>query len=86
MALKLPLHSYGDFGSPVIRQLRNKDSPVRQIREQTRAAGSGERSMQSGSLAIFAAIRRAPSEKHDLDQRRERACPSIGPGKRGKGH
>jgi uncharacterized protein YidB (DUF937 family) len=31
----------------------------------------------SGSLAIFAAIRRASSEKHDLDQRRGRVCPSI---------
>src|SRR5215469_291588 len=31
----------------------------------------------SGSLATFAGIRRALVEKHDLDQRRERACPSI---------
>jgi uncharacterized protein YidB (DUF937 family) len=31
----------------------------------------------SGNFAIFAAIRRASSEKHDLDQRCGRVCPSI---------
>jgi hypothetical protein len=40
----------------------------------------------SGSLAILAAIRRAlVGEKHDLDQRRERACPSIGLGREARG-
>jgi hypothetical protein len=31
----------------------------------------------SGSLAIFAAIRRASTEKHDLNQRRGRVCVQV---------
>jgi hypothetical protein len=34
---------------------------------------------------MFAAIRRASLEKHDLDQRRERAWPSIGLGREARG-
>ena len=40
----------------------------------------------TGCLAILAAIRRAlVGKKHDLDQRRERACPSIGLGREARG-